>query len=236
MYLVGRRSAYVRVESTDSSDQDAGGASGWTIDGVGVGNSSPWSYGTSMSLLMSVNTAERETEPTARGAGGRGGAGGGRGGDGRGVDGGRERWRCSSPSEPVTRTSRAARRRLTCGSAHRRHTRSTSGSGNERARVRLHPGRGRGSARHGAGAGRQPGAERRHHRVGGGRPVDAVLAHVGAAKAALPAVGPRGGRATAYFSALRPSTTGTTSTVSARRSATPGCDAPARTGRAIPCR
>ena len=54
-------SAYVRVESTDSSDQDAGGASGWTIDGIGAGNSSPWSYWTSGSLLMSVNTAAQET-------------------------------------------------------------------------------------------------------------------------------------------------------------------------------
>ena len=48
-------SGFVRVESTNASAQDAGGASGWTIDGVGAGNSSPWSYGTSSSLLMSVN-------------------------------------------------------------------------------------------------------------------------------------------------------------------------------------
>ena len=48
-------SGFVRVESTNSSAQDAGGASGWTIDGVGAGNSSPYSYGTSGSLLMSVN-------------------------------------------------------------------------------------------------------------------------------------------------------------------------------------
>ena len=48
-------SGFVRVESTNSSAQDAGGASGWTIDGVGAGNSSPYSYGTSSSLLMSVN-------------------------------------------------------------------------------------------------------------------------------------------------------------------------------------
>ena len=53
--VVLSRSAYVRVASTNSSAQDAGGASGWTIDGVGAGNSSPWSYGTSGSLLMSVN-------------------------------------------------------------------------------------------------------------------------------------------------------------------------------------
>ena len=45
----------VGVQYTNSSAQDAGGASGWTIDGVGAGNSSPWSYRTSGSLLMSVN-------------------------------------------------------------------------------------------------------------------------------------------------------------------------------------
>ena len=54
-------SGFVRVEHTNSSAQDAGGASGWSIDGVGAGNSSPYSYGTSGSLLMSVNgtTASR---------------------------------------------------------------------------------------------------------------------------------------------------------------------------------
>ena len=65
----------VGVQYTDASAQDAGGASGWTIDGVGAGNSSPWSYGTSGSLLMSVNgttaTAARsgvreEEEPGVR--------------------------------------------------------------------------------------------------------------------------------------------------------------------------
>ena len=61
--VVLSRSAYVRVASTNSSAQDAGGASGWTIDGVGAGNSSPWSYGTSGSLLMSVNGT---TATTAR--------------------------------------------------------------------------------------------------------------------------------------------------------------------------
>ena len=61
-YLVElSESAYVRVASTNSPAEDAGGASGWTIDGVGAGNSSPWSYGTSDSLLMSVNTAAQET-------------------------------------------------------------------------------------------------------------------------------------------------------------------------------
>ena len=53
--VVLEHTSYVRVESTHSSAQDAGGASGWTIDGVGAGNSSPYSYGTSDSLLMSVN-------------------------------------------------------------------------------------------------------------------------------------------------------------------------------------
>ena len=56
-------SGYVRVEDTHSFAQDAGGASGWTIDGVGAGNSSPYSYGTSGSLLMSVNGT---TAATAR--------------------------------------------------------------------------------------------------------------------------------------------------------------------------
>ena len=45
----------VRVESTNASAQDAGSASGWTIDGIGAGNNSPYSYRTSGSLLMSVN-------------------------------------------------------------------------------------------------------------------------------------------------------------------------------------
>ena len=72
-YLVElSESAYVRVESTDASAQDvADGASGWTIDGVGVGNSSPWSYGTSSSLLMVVNgttdtAAQQARETTSR--------------------------------------------------------------------------------------------------------------------------------------------------------------------------
>ena len=47
--------SHVRVESTNASAQDAGGASGWTIDGIGAGNASPYSYRTSGSLLMSVN-------------------------------------------------------------------------------------------------------------------------------------------------------------------------------------
>ena len=68
--VVLSRSAYVRVASTNSSAQDAGGASGWTIDGVGAGNSSPWSYGTSGSLLMSVNgtTATAARQAVRKGA------------------------------------------------------------------------------------------------------------------------------------------------------------------------
>ena len=61
-------SGYVRVEDTNSSAQDTGGASGWIIDGVGSGNSSPYSYGTSDSLLMSVNgtTARAQREEAAK--------------------------------------------------------------------------------------------------------------------------------------------------------------------------
>ena len=59
-------SGFVRVESTNSSAQDAGGASGWTIDGVGAGNSSPYSYGTSGSLLMSVNGTTARAQRAVR--------------------------------------------------------------------------------------------------------------------------------------------------------------------------
>ena len=59
-------SGYVRVEHTHSSAQDAGGASGWTIDGVGAGNSSPYSYGTSDSLLMSVNGTTARAQRAVR--------------------------------------------------------------------------------------------------------------------------------------------------------------------------
>ena len=45
----------VRVEATTSPAEDAGGASGWTIDGVGAGSSSPYSYQTTPSLRMRVN-------------------------------------------------------------------------------------------------------------------------------------------------------------------------------------
>ena len=64
MVLAG--SGFVRVESTNSSAQDAGGASGWTIDGVGAGNSSPYSYGTSDSLLMSVNGTTARAQRAVR--------------------------------------------------------------------------------------------------------------------------------------------------------------------------
>ena len=43
-----------------------GGASGWTIDGVGAGNSSPYSYGTSGSLLMSVNGTTARAQRAVR--------------------------------------------------------------------------------------------------------------------------------------------------------------------------
>ena len=59
-------SGYVRVEHTHSFAQDAGGASGWTIDGVGAGNSSPYSYGTSGSLLMSVNGTTARAQRAVR--------------------------------------------------------------------------------------------------------------------------------------------------------------------------
>ena len=45
---------YVSVESTTFPAEDAGGAPGWAVDGIGAGNSSPWSYGTTGSLLMRV--------------------------------------------------------------------------------------------------------------------------------------------------------------------------------------
>ena len=59
-------SGYVRVEDTHSFAQDAGGASGWTIDGGGAGNSSPYSYGTSGSLLMSVNGTTARAQRAVR--------------------------------------------------------------------------------------------------------------------------------------------------------------------------
>ena len=64
--VVLEHTSYVRVESTHSSAQDAGGASGWTIDGVGAGNSSPYSYGTSDSLLMSVNGTTARAQRAVR--------------------------------------------------------------------------------------------------------------------------------------------------------------------------
>ncbi len=53
--VVLEHSTYAGVGFTTFPAEDAGGAPGWTIDGVGAGNSSPYSYGTSSSLLMSVN-------------------------------------------------------------------------------------------------------------------------------------------------------------------------------------
>ena len=64
--VVLEHTSYVRVESTNASAQDAGGASGWTIDGVGAGNSSPYSYGTSDSLLMSVNGTTARAQRAVR--------------------------------------------------------------------------------------------------------------------------------------------------------------------------
>ena len=70
MVVLEASSGYVGVQYTNASAQDAGGASGWTIDGVGAGNSSPYSYGTSDSLLMSVNgttaSAQRAVRAVAR--------------------------------------------------------------------------------------------------------------------------------------------------------------------------
>ena len=57
-------SGFVRVESTTFPAEDAGGASGWTIDGVGAGNSSPYSYETTASLLMRVNGTAGATAGT----------------------------------------------------------------------------------------------------------------------------------------------------------------------------
>ena len=61
--VVLEHSTYAGVGFTTFPAEDAGGAPGWTIDGVGAGNSSPYSYGTSSSLLMSVNGT---TAATAR--------------------------------------------------------------------------------------------------------------------------------------------------------------------------
>ena len=64
--VVLEHTSYVGVQDTNSSAQDAGGASGWTIDGVGAGNSSPYSYGTSGSLLMSVNGTTARAQRAVR--------------------------------------------------------------------------------------------------------------------------------------------------------------------------
>ena len=55
--------SYVRVESTTFPAEDAGGAPGWAIDGIGAGNSSPYSYETTASLLMRVNGTAAGTVP-----------------------------------------------------------------------------------------------------------------------------------------------------------------------------
>ena len=56
----------VSVESTTFPAEDAGGARGWAVDGIGAGNSSPWSYGTTGSLLMRVyGTPDGATVATA---------------------------------------------------------------------------------------------------------------------------------------------------------------------------
>ena len=43
--VVLEHTSYVRVESTTFPAEDAGGAPGWAIDGIGAGNNSPYSYG-----------------------------------------------------------------------------------------------------------------------------------------------------------------------------------------------
>ena len=52
--VVLEHTSSVSVESTTYPAEDAGGAPGWAVDGIGTGNSSPWSYGTTASLLMRV--------------------------------------------------------------------------------------------------------------------------------------------------------------------------------------
>ena len=64
--VVLEHTSYVRVESTTFPAEDAGGAPGWAIDGIGAGNNSPYSYQTTASLLMRVNgTAAGATVATA---------------------------------------------------------------------------------------------------------------------------------------------------------------------------
>ena len=53
--VVLEETSYVRVESTTFPAEDAGGAPGWAVDGIGAGNNSPYSYRTTASLLMRVN-------------------------------------------------------------------------------------------------------------------------------------------------------------------------------------
>ena len=63
--VVLEHTSYVRVESTTFPAEDAGGAPGWAIDGIGAGNNSPYSYETTASLLMRVNGAAANTAPMA---------------------------------------------------------------------------------------------------------------------------------------------------------------------------
>ena len=64
--VVLEHTGYVRVEFTTFPAEDAGGAPGWAIDGIGAGNNSPYSYRTTASLLMRVNgTAAGATVATA---------------------------------------------------------------------------------------------------------------------------------------------------------------------------
>ena len=77
--VVLEHTSYVRVESTTFPAEDAGGAPGWAIDGIGAGNNSPYSYETTASLLMRVNgTAAGATVATAPDGAGEPGRTGGR--------------------------------------------------------------------------------------------------------------------------------------------------------------
>ena len=104
-------SGRVGVEKTTFPAEDPGGAPGWAIDGTGAGNSSPWSYGTTASLLLRVNG-------TAAGEPGRKG---GRCGGNAALGAAGERWRGGGreipvpplgrfPGRPGNRLDRRARR------------------------------------------------------------------------------------------------------------------------------
>ena len=64
--VVLEHTSYVRVESTTFPAEDAGGAPGWAIDGIGVGNNSPYSYQTTASLLMRVNGTTASAQRAVR--------------------------------------------------------------------------------------------------------------------------------------------------------------------------